>query len=157
MVKGNEALDFNVKDLAVSGTTKIDEWSATYRLLCKLTPCIPEAYLDFAALSHMLRSFTCTTMYAPIPHEESPYDDSNDSNKLYHRGYLRNGINAFTVVRESFLTYYRQHTWKQSLAHKVSSEKTRAVAVRFAYEGLDIYIGQYVLQELWEPLIEYCV
>ena len=118
----------------------------TYRLLCKSSPCLPEVYCDFAGLQMMQRSFYKDKLYAIVP---KPDETSTNESKSLYQAYLRStrqgDVAMPGIIKRSFITYARLHYMKGGVATQrdVPANKLYAVGVRFVFELLDNYIGQF--------------
>ena len=126
-------------------TAKVDDsWLTVYRLMNKQSPCVPEIFVYFARLSHMVRSFRTDTIYAPGP---TCPDDANNSMKLY-AAYRATEDSLFPCKSIAFIDYARTHQVVNGAVklrpttgggHN-TSKSTTAVGVRFGYEMHDQYI-----------------
>ena len=116
-------------------------------MLCKASPCIPEIYVDFAGLPLVRRSFQVAEVYPPVPRPEMDLGQ-NDSYKLYGH-YLRSVQDLDGGRRQSlsFLSYARRHRLvKDGVAiRKPRPGQMVGVGVRFAFELLDVSVGQYAV------------
>ena len=76
--KASDAMNFSTTE---HFKAKVDDaWLVVYRLMCKRVTCIPEIFVYFARLPHMMRSFRVDTIYAPGP---TCPDDAKNSMTLY--------------------------------------------------------------------------
>ena len=121
-----------------------DAWLVVYRLMSKRVLCIPEIFVYFARLPHMVRSFRVDTIYAPGP---TCPDDANNSMKLY-AAYRATGSSLFSVESIALIDYVRTHHIVNGVVklrpitgggHN-TGKTTTAVGVRFGYEMHDQYI-----------------
>ena len=116
-------------------------------MLCKSSPCIPEIYVDFAGLPLVRRSFQVAEVYPPVPRPDMDLSQ-NDSYKLYGH-YLRSveQVDGCRRQRLSFLTYARRYRLdKDGVAlRKPRPGQMVGVGIRFAFELLDVSIGQYAV------------
>ena len=105
---------------------------------------LPEIYHEFAGLPQMVRSYQKTTLVAPIPGPLHSRIRASQGSQVLYEAYLaaRSG--------SSFLTYCRTHiigkggvrTREKGLGH-AAGKQTMAVGVRFHYELLDIFHGEW--------------
>ena len=140
--KASDCLDFKFSEHVRKEENY--KWKMTYRLLCKLTPCVPEVFVHFAGLPLMKRSFLIDAVYAPVQKPELDLK-SNNSLKMYGqyvRTWLLGEVPTF-VVETCFLEWCRK--WKLDGEKMIlrNQAKTTAIGVRFCFELLDIYICQY--------------
>ena len=118
----------------------------TYLLLCKSSPCVPEIYCDFAGLQMMQRSFYKDKLFAIVP---KPHENSTNESKAIYQVYLRStrqgDVAMPGIIMTNFLSFARQHSMDRGVAKKRNTPagKLYAVGVRFVFELLDNYIGQY--------------
>ena len=68
IAKDHDAVDVGLGEYVQSGNTS--SWLATYRLMCKSSPCIPEVAIRLAQLSEFERSYSDVLLY--ILHSQSP-------------------------------------------------------------------------------------
>ena len=117
--------------------------------MCKRAVCIPEIFVYFARLPHMMRSFRVDTIYAPGP---TCPDDANNSMKLYaaYRQSER-AAGLFPLKPIAFIDYVRSHEIQNGCVklrpitgggHN-TGKSTTAVGVRFGYEMHDQYINHF--------------
>ena len=115
-------------------------WYRAYRLLCKRAVMSSEVFLEMAGegVSQMINSYEVDVMYAPIP--SATRDATNKTLKLYHNGYLKQ-----MFIQTNFLDYCRLYrlTDKDAVEHRNARNKTLSIGVRFSFELLDIFIGQF--------------
>ena len=128
------------------------------RLLAKRAPLEPEMTIDMASLPVMLHSFQSDCLHAPIP--DPSKEDTNLSRKLY-KCYLQRstildayaaGLNLIDLPFIAFARLYKlgdpcdgKYKLKLRISRKGkhANKTTTAIGVRFAWELLDIYIGQF--------------
>ena len=152
--KAHDSLSFTFKEHIAPGADY--KWRMTWRLLCKVSPCIPEIFIQFASLPLMLRSFSVVVLYAPIQRDDLDFDQ-NESLKLY-AAYLRHfggltgsmaNVRGLTQrVSMSFYTF--AHTYRLTNHHsnggltrwKLPPRGMISVGIRFSFEMLDIYLCQ---------------
>lgn len=115
--------------------------------------------VDMATLPMMVHTFLADTIYAPVP--DPSKSDNNDSRKLYS-AYLKRGarVDAYSgetrLLDMTFIEFARlfrldgcADTGEYKVRLRVSgkgrqAKKTStAIGVRFAFELLDIYVGQF--------------
>ncbi len=119
-------------------------WLVAYRILSKWVVALPELYHETCGLAQMKRSFQATTVVAPIPGPLSAARRATLSSKVLYSAYLaaRSG--------GSFLSYCRSHRvkpdgvrrWEGGSGH-AAGKQTIAVGVRFHFELLDLYHGEW--------------
>ena len=63
--KDHDAVDVGLGEYVRSNSTA--PWLATYRLLCKSSPCIPEVAIRMAQLSEFERSYAHVLLFPPQP------------------------------------------------------------------------------------------
>jgi len=142
--KAHDSLDFRLTELSAAGQNS--RWRMTYRLLCKSSPCVPEIYCDFAGVQFMVRSFYKDKVFAIVP---KPSDTTSNESKALYRAYLasnRQGDVAMVgVIKHNFMQYARLWSWEGGAVkrRKLPEGKLYAIGVRFVFELLDNYIGQY--------------
>ena len=120
----------------------VSSWLATYRLLSKATPCIPEVAIRMAQLSEFERSYSHVLLYPPQPAAmlDIAGRSQNFTAKMY--GYYleeqRRQLAAGTPVSESFLVWHRTRQYdpiEKQLTYRGGgnqrSEQTMVVACRY--------------------------
>ena len=63
--KDHDAVDVGLGEYVQKGNTSA--WKATYRLLSKSAPCIPEVAIRMASHTEFARSYSHTLLYPPLP------------------------------------------------------------------------------------------
>ena len=83
-------------------------WLATYRLLSKTSPCIPEVAIRMAQLSEFERSYSHVLLYPPQPAAmlEHTGRQTNFSTKMYGI-YLQEKRTSGLPIAENFLVWHR--------------------------------------------------
>ena len=83
VAKDHDAVDVGLGEYVRSNSTA--PWLATYRLLSKSSPCIPEVAIRMAQLSEFERSYSHVLLYPPQPAAVVDYDgrQGNFSTKMY--------------------------------------------------------------------------
>ena len=112
--------------------------------MCKRVLCIPEIFVYFARLPHMIRSFRIGTIYAPGP---TCPDDANNSMKLY-AAYRDIDRGLFPCKSIAFIDDAKTHEIKDGKVKRRrltggghnTGKETTAIGVRFGYEMHDQYI-----------------
>ena len=141
--KASDAMDFRLREHLRSGESH--RWRMTYRILCKSSPCVPEIFVDWSGLPLIRRSFQVAEVYPPVPRPDMDLRQ-NDSYKLYAH-YLKSATETDGVRRlsRSFLVYARHFRLQQDAAvpRRPRAGQMVGVGVRFAFELLDVAIGQY--------------
>ena len=115
--------------------------------MSKRSPCIPEMFVYFSRLPHMVRSFRVDTIYAPGP---ICSDDANNSMKLY-AAYRATEDSLFICKSIAFINYMRTphvvagivKLRPRTRGGHNTGKTTTAVGVRFGYEMHDQYILHY--------------
>ena len=141
--KASDALDFRLKEhLAKDGSHR---WRMTYRLMCKQALCVPEIVCQLAGLSMMRRSFCIDTFYAPVPRKDVNLA-GNVSLRLYAfylKQWCPGGGTPLLRVNRNLLAWLRSWRLKDNKLAARQSVGTVAIGLRFAFELLDIYLGQF--------------
>ena len=126
------------------------KWKMTYRILCKSAPGIPEVYMASGDCAAMQRSFMREHVFAvgPDGHEALA---KNRSILLYDT-YLAHKLEGDPkIVRMPFIEYARiaqlSEDKKKGTARNFAAGPRRgctvAVGIRYKYELLDLYLGQF--------------
>lgn len=160
--KASDALQFTRRE-AGGGAQAGEEsrWAQVYRLLCKRPPLEQEMCLEFACLPLVKASFTGDDCFAPVPGSNAV----NHSRHAYNafQQCLRDNHVSVRADQPSFIQWLRG--WQVADvrkrpgeegedAHYVYKVKQRnlagpgrgkccAVGMTFAFELLDIYVGQW--------------
>ena len=121
-------------------------WLATYRLLSKGTPCIPEVAIKMAQLSEFERSYSHVLLYPPQPAAMLEFDGrrGNFSAKMYgfYLEEQRRKLAADAPISENFLVWHRTRQYDpitQQLAyrggrHNQANQHTLVVACRYRWQ-----------------------
>jgi hypothetical protein len=137
VTKAQTQMDFNPSQYASSNDAL---WFRTYRLLCKRAVMASEVFLELAGegVSQMINSYEVDVMYPPIPSETRAA--TNKTLKLYHNGYVKQ-----VFVQTNFLDYCRLYRLgdKDTIEFRKARNKTLSIGVRFNFELLDNFIGQF--------------
>jgi hypothetical protein len=98
VVKDHDAVDGGLGEYVRSNSTA--PWLATYRLLCKSSPCIPEVAIRMAQLSEFERSYSHVLLFPPQPAAVRDFEgrQSNFCARMYGYG---------TRINNSFMTFYQ--------------------------------------------------
>ena len=102
VAKDHDAVDVGLGEYVRSNRTA--PWLATYRLLSKSSPCIPEVAIRMAQLSEFEKSYERVLLYPPQPASVVDYDgrQRNFSAKMYG-AHPRLRIRSFTGANIYFL------------------------------------------------------
>ena len=155
--KASDALSFKMKEYRQVDTT---HWRQTYRMMCKKAPLLPEMALEFAGMPMMEASYRGSCIYAPTPNiDKSNADASRNISRALYEAYLREQATIVgTLKKQSFIEWARENTVlkfsadgdelvyqkKKRGGHGVGMNKALcALGVKFAFEGLDIFVGQW--------------
>ena len=140
-------------------------WLATYRLLCKSAPCLPEVAIRMAQLPEFERSYTHVLLYPPQPALVLTLEQrkTNFSGRMYGmycaemKGLLKAASAEQQVsILQSFLQWHRDKEYDTTsgtlrhggLRHQQKYRKTPVVACRYWYELTDGFWGQFALTQL---------
>ena len=140
--KDHDAVDVGLGEYVQKDA--VSSWLATYRLLSKGTPCIPEVAIKMAQLSEFERSYSHVLLYPPQPAAmlDLAGRSQNFTSMMY--GYYleeqRRQLAAGTPVSESFLVWHRTRQYdqvKKELTYRggrnqQSSQATMVVACRYS-------------------------
>ena len=140
--KASDSLNFTIKEhLAKDRPTP---WLIAYRMLCKRSVAVPELYHELAGLSQMVRSFQATTLVAPIPGPLHSRVRSTQSSQVLYEAYLdgRGGGSLLNYCRTHIIGKAGVTTRTKGSGHAAGKD-TMAVGVRFHYELLDLYHGEW--------------
>ena len=147
VAKDHDAVDVGLGEYVQSGSTA--PWLATYRLLSKSTPCIPEVAIRMASLPEFERSYSHVLLYPPQPKDCVTLDERkvNFSTRMYgiYLQEMRVLIAAGATMKESFLAWHRSREYdaeSQTCSmrggkHQQRYHKTMVVACRYWYELTD--------------------
>ena len=158
VAKDHDAVDVGLGEYVQTGSTA--PWLATYRLISKSTPCIPEVAIRMASLPEFERSYVHVLLFPPQPKACESFDDRKVSFSIrMYRVYLQEMklvAAAGATVNESFLVWHRSRQWDQQSEscvfrggrHQQLYEKTHVVACRYWYELTDGFWGQFLLTQI---------
>ena len=153
--KDHDAIDVGLGEYMQKSSTA--PWLATYRLLSKSSPGIPEVAIRMAQLPEFEKSYSHVLLYPPQPEAMIDFEgrQGNFSSKMYGF-YLqenRTQTAAGASVSQAFLPWHRTRqydTEKECISfrggrHQQAHGQTLVVACRFWYELTDGYCGQFSL------------
>jgi hypothetical protein len=136
-------------------------WLATYRLLSKSSPGIPEVAIRLAQLPEFERSYSHVLLYPPQPVDMQTLEgrQKNFSSRMYglYLQEARDGNSAGVALQESFLVWHRKREYDKQTSgvrfrmggrHQQRHEKTLVTACRYWYELHDGFWGQFALTQL---------
>ena len=113
LYQDHDAVDVSLGEYVQRGATA--PWLATYRLLCKSSPCIPEVAIRMAQLPEFERSYTHVLLYPPQPAQMLKLEgrQGNFSSRMYgfYLQEKRQEVAAGHPVRESFLVWHRSREY----------------------------------------------
>ncbi len=156
--KDHDAVDVGLGEYVQ--TDALPDWLATYRLLCKSTPCIPEVAIRMAGLSEWRKSYSSTLLYPPQPADMVKFEARrhNFSTKMYgtYTAEARAQLESGVPLKESFLVWHRSRQWDDPSnqmkfrggRHNQRYQKTLVVGCRYWYELTDGFWGQFALTQL---------
>jgi len=153
--KDHDAVDVGLGEYVQKSATA--PWLATYRLLSKSAPGIPEVAIRMAQLPEFERSYTQVLLYPPQPEAMIDFEgrQGNFSARMYgfYLQEVRTAQEAGVPVAEAFLVWHRCREYDpdkevaryrgQQFARRQG--QTYVVACRFWYELTDGYHGQFSL------------
>ena len=154
----HDAVDVSLGEYVQKGTAA--PWLATYRLLSKGSPCIPEVAIRMAQLSEFERSYTYVLLYPPQPAQMIKLEgrQGNFSSRMYgfYLQEKRQEVSAGHPVCETFLVWHRTREYDDQTGapryrggkHQQAITKTQVVACRFWYELTDGFWGQFSVTRL---------
>ena len=152
--KASDALKFR----ATEATSNLSTWRQVYRLLCKKSPLEQELIMEFAGLPMVMHSFTGCHLFAPVP-GSSAQNTSRDFYAAYQQ-LLQAGEDS-SQSREarslSFMQWLRRYNVQlvgqrgPDATYKITERAQRGrhsgkdcgIAMKFAFELLDIYIASW--------------
>ena len=159
VAKDHDAVDVGLGEYVQRNAT--GAWLATYRLLSKSTPCIPEIAIRMAQLTEFEKSYSHVLLYPPQPAamvDFSARQGGNFSAKMYGFYLQQNHIalDADVPIAESFLVWHRSRQYDSQKEcwvfrggqHQRIHTQTLVVACRYWYELTDGYVGQFALTML---------
>ena len=105
---------------------------------------MPELFHEFAGLSQMVRSFQASVLIAPIPGPLHAKVRATQPSQVLYQAYLegRSGGSLLDYCRRHYIGKQGVRPREQGMGHATGKD-TMAVGVRFHYELLDIYCGQW--------------
>ena len=158
VAKDHDAVDVGLGEYVQKGATA--PWLASYRLLSKSSPCLPEVAIRMSQLSEFERSYSHVLLYPPQPGAMASVQgrQANFSSKMYgfYVEEMRSGLGSGKPISEVFLQWHRLRRYD---AEKKVAEyrgtvcqhgraKTMVVACRYWYELTDGFWGQLVLTQI---------
>ena len=158
VAKDHDAVDVGLGEYVQTGSTA--PWLATYRLLSKQTPCIPEVAIKMASLPEFERTYSHVLLYPPQPKDcTSPEDRRRNFSSRMYGFYLsaqEDQMKADQPIAQSFLVWHRAYVYDQDTQtcaerggrHNQRHGKTLVVACRYWYELSDGFWGQFVLTQI---------
>ena len=152
--KASDALKFRATEAASSMST----WRQVYRLLCKKSPLEQELIMEFAGLPMVLHSFTGCHLFAPVPGSAAK-NSSRDFYEAYQQLLKAQEPSARSREAKSlcFMQWLRRYNVQlhgsrgpetsyvitQRAQRGRGAGKDCGIAMKFAFELLDIYIGSW--------------
>ena len=158
VAKDHDAVDVGLGEYVQKNATS--SWLATYRLLSKGSPCLPEVAIRMAQLSEFERSYANVLLYPPQPAAMVDFENRqlNFSAKMYgfYLQEKRQQMAADSPVSESFLVWHRTREYdsvKECVhdrggRHQQRYTNTPVVACRYWYELTDGFWGQFTITNL---------
>ena len=159
VAKDHDAVDVGLGEYVQTSSTA--PWLASYRLLSKSTPCLPEVAIRMASCSEFDRTYSHVLLYPPQPANCLDLADrvsGNFSIRMYgfYLAEMRQCIEAGANITESFLTWHRAREYDASTQsvsmrigkHNARYQKTKVVACRYWYEHGDGFWGQFVCTQI---------
>ena len=162
--KASDALQWKSKEY---GRNLCDhKWLQVYRLLTKRAPLVPEIFVDYATVPLMVHSFQTGSLYPPVPYYivlsggawmvdgRKPLPD-NEHRKFYDCYLNRTRVAgpAWASPAISFLEFarlVRYDSATKGVRYRFAATSGRharkehcAIGVHFAWELLDVYVGQF--------------
>ena len=155
--KDHDAVDVGMGEYCQKNASS--SWLATYRLLSKGTPALPEVAIRLAQLSEFERSYQQVLLYPPQPAAMVDYEgrQKNFSSKMYGF-YLQEmaKMHQAAPLTQSFLVWHRGKEYNNATGsillrqgrNQQRYSDTMVVACRFWYELTDGYWGQFSLTHI---------
>ena len=153
--KDHDAVDVGLGEYVQKEATA--PWLATYRLLSKTSPCIPEVAIRMAQLSEFERSYSHVLLYPPQPAAMLEHAGrlTNFSTKMYGI-YLQEKRTSGLPISENFLVWHRTREYDRETGgyterggrHQQMSSPTLVVACRYWYELTDGFWGQFSVTQI---------
>ena len=152
VAKDHDAVDVGLGEYVQKNAST--SWLATYRLLSKSTPCLPEVAIRMAQLSEFERSYSHVLLFPPQPIAMMDYREARNFSAKMYQIYLldkRKQATGGAVVCDNFLTWHRdkeydpqaQQMQYRTGRHNARYVQTQVVACRYWFELTDGYWGQY--------------
>ena len=154
----HDAVDVGLGEYVQKGSTA--PWLATYRLLKKNSPCLPEVAIRMASLSEFDRSYSHVLLYPPQPEVVRDLEgrQKSFSGKMYgfYVAEMRETRDAGAVIEQSFMKWHRSREYdaqtcgcrERGVRATWGEPKTLVVACRYWYELTDGFWGQFVLTQI---------
>ena len=154
IAKDHDTVDVGLGEYVQRGNTA--PWLASYRLLNKSTPCIPEVALRMASASEFDRTYSHVLLYPPQPDECRTAEGRarNFSSSMYgiYLQEMRLAMAAGIPISQSFLVWHHAREYdKDSRSCVFRGEKggqwygkTMVTACRYWYELTDGLWGEFV-------------
>ena len=162
VAKDHDAVDVGLGEYVQKGSTA--PWLASYRLLSKSTPCLPEVAIRMAQLSEFDRSYSHVLLFPPLPSLVLSVEErqKNFSSRMYGfycaemKGLLQAIVTPRVSLTQSFLSWHRDKEYDAvsqsvrcgALRHQQKYRRTPVVSCRYWYELTDGYWGQFALMQL---------
>ena len=158
IAKDHDTVDVGLGEYVQRGNTA--PWLASYRLLSKSTPCIPEVALRMASASEFERTYSHVLLYPPQADEcrSAEGRERNFSSRMYgiYLQEMRLAMAAGIPISQSFLVWHRTREYdKASRSCVLRGEKggqrfgkTMVTACRYWYELTDGFWGQFVSTQI---------
>lgn len=156
--KASDSLKFKSKDFNDAGVERLSKWRQIFRLLSKKAPLEPEMTADFAGLPLIHSSFAGLHIFAPVPGSKAvnvsrhmynaflAYQQRMPSEQSWNGSYiewLRTHKPDWKKQSDGTFAYSWQLRNKEGAKHWKSKDRL-AVGVSFAFELLDVFIGQFL-------------
>ena len=141
--KASDAMNFRLDQHASADSSH--QWRTCYRLLSKQVLCVPEVMARVASLPLMVRSFHVEPLVAPTPKKERDMTHTQGGRRYlaYLKTWGGDGAMPLLTITSSFINWSRTYSLSTEGPRLRSSTRTLAIGVRFAFELLDLFIGQY--------------
>ena len=159
VAKDHDSVDVGLGEYVQKKT--VTPWLASYRLLSKSTPGIPEVAIRMAQLPEFDRSYSHVLLYPPQPVQMLTLEgrQTNFSSRMYgiYLQECRDGFEAGVPIESNFLAWHRTREYvklTQSVhfrsggRHNQRNPKTLVTACRYWYELNDGFWGQLALTQL---------
>ena len=158
VAKDHDAVDVGLGEYTQRNATT--SWLATYRLLSKSSPGLPEVAIRMAHLSEFDRSYAHVLLYPPQPAAMLEFEGRQGNFTSHMYGFylqeMRQLVAAGNAVWEAFLVWHRGKEYdpvEQAIRHRGGRHqqthfRTEVVACRYWYELTDGFWGQFSLTQL---------